>query len=170
VLPAEVTWQNVTWAAGTLRADCLDASGQVVAGTFDQRVTAGAPDHLVLTVTPPVVRPDGTSFQVQANGTDAAFVLATVVDAQGNWVPTASNIVTFAVTGPGSYRGGSDQLVTAGQPQTYHSPLDPNLSAEGGLCKVAVRATFTAGTVTVTASSPGMQPGTATFTTYPVTP
>jgi beta-galactosidase len=168
VLPAEVTWQNVTWAAGTLRADCVDATGNLVAGAFDQRVTAGAPDHVVLTVTPPVVRPDGSQFQIQANGTDAAFILATIVDAQGNWVPTYSNAVTFSVTGPGTYRGGSDQLVTAGQPQTYHSPGDPELNAEGGMCKVAVKAQFTPGTVTVTAASAGITSGTTTFEVYPL--
>ncbi len=32
-LPMEVTWPNVTWAAGTVRADCVDATGtQFVAG------------------------------------------------------------------------------------------------------------------------------------------
>ncbi len=170
VLPMEVTWKNVTWAAGTLEADCLDASGQIVAGASDQRVTAGAADHIVLSVAPPVVRPDGNAFQIQANGTDAAFVLATVVDAKGNWVPTASNLVTFAVSGPGTYRGGSDQLVTANQPQTYHAPGDPELQAEGGMCKVAVKAQFAPGTVTVTASSPGLTSGSTTFTVYPVTP
>jgi hypothetical protein len=170
VLPAQVTWQNVTWAAGTLRADCIDAGGQLVSSAHDQRVTAGAPDHVVLTVTPPVVRPDGTSFQVQANGTDAAFILATVVDAQGNWVPTAGNPITFAVSGPGTYRGGSDQLVTAGKPQTYHAPGDPELNAEGGMCKVAVKAQFTPGTVTVTATAAGLKPASTTFTVYPVTP
>ena len=80
-------------------------------------------------------------------------------------MPTASNNVTFAVTGPGSYRGGSDQYVTGGKPVSYHSPLDPELQAEGGLCKVAVRATFTPGTVTVTATSAGLGQGQATFTT-----
>ncbi len=168
VLPFQAHW-SVTWQAGTLRADCLDANGNVVPGAFDQKVTAGAPDHVVLAVEPPLVRPDGTAFQIQANGTDAAFVLAQVVDAQGNVVPTASNIVTFAVSGPGTYRGGSDQLVTMGQPATYHAPGDPNLSAEGGMCKVAVRAQFTPGIVTVTATSPGLKAGTATFQVYPVT-
>ena len=175
-LPHEVSWQNVTWASGTLRADCVDASGNLVAGAFDQRVTAGAPDHIVLTVMPEVVRPDGSTFQITANGTDAAFILATVVDKQGNWVPAAGAgngeigpIVTFAVSGPGEYRGGTDQLVTAGQPQTYHAPLDPNLNVEGGMQKIAVRAQFTPGTVTVTATSPGLGSGMTTFTIVPVT-
>jgi hypothetical protein len=168
-LPFQASW-DVTWSAGTLRADCLDASGQVVPGAFDQRVTAGAADHIVLSVEPPLVKPDGETFTVQANGTDAAFVLATIVDAQGNWVPTATNLVTFAVSGPGTYRGGSDQLVTAGKPATYHAPGDPELQAEGGMCKVAVRAQFTPGMVTVTATSPGLGMGTASFSVSSVSP
>jgi hypothetical protein len=177
-LPGEVTWQNVTWAAGTLKADCIDATGNVVPGASDQRVTAGAAAKIVLTVTPPVVRPDGSTFDIEANGTDAAFILATVEDAQGNWVPTytsgegaaqVGSPVTFTVTGAaGSYRGGSDQYVTTGQAQTYHAPLDPNLNWEGGMAKVAVRATFTPGMVTVSASSPGLQSATTTFTVNPV--
>jgi beta-galactosidase len=161
-LPFQAFW-NVTWASGTLRAECLNASGQVLAK--DEKVTAGAPDHIALTVEPPLVRPNGAPFAISANGTDAAFVLAKIVDSKGVWCPTANNLVTFSVTGPGSYRGGTDQFVTAGQPKTYHSPLDPELQAEGGMCKVAVRSTFTPGTVTVAASSTGLGSGTATFTT-----
>jgi len=168
-LPFQVHW-DVTWAAGTVRADCIDANGQLVAAAFDQKTTAAAADHIALTVEPPLVKPDGEAFAIQANGTDAAFILATVVDAQGNWVPTASNPITFAVSGPGTYRGGSDQLVTAGQPTTYHSPGDPELNAEGGMCKVAVKAQFTPGTVTVTATSPGLGMGTARFQVSPITP
>jgi hypothetical protein len=168
-LPFQAYW-DVTWAAGTLRADCLDANGQLVAGVYDQRVTAAAPDHIVLTVEPALVKPDGEAFAITADGTDAAFVLAKVVDAQGNWVPTASNPITFAVSGPGTYRGGTDQLVTAGKPVTYHAPGDPELQAEGGMCKVAVRAQFTPGMVTVTATSPGLGMGTASFAIVAPTP
>jgi hypothetical protein len=38
------------------------------------------------------------------------------------------------------------------------------------MCKVAVKAQFTPGTVTVTASSPGLTSGSTSFTVYPVTP
>jgi hypothetical protein len=144
--------------------------GQPVASAFDEKVTAGDPDHIELVVEPPLVKPSGEAFKIKANGTDAAFVLAKVVDSKGNWVPTASNLVTFAVSGPGTYRGGTDQLVTAGKPLTYHSPGDPELQAEGGLCKVAVKAQFTPGTVTVTATSPGLGMGSATFDVAPLTP
>jgi beta-galactosidase len=163
LLPNRVSWDGVTWEAGTLKAECLDAGGNVVA--TDTKVTGGDPDHIVLEIEPPLVKPDGTAFKIKANGSDAAFVLAKIVDKNGIWVPTASNDVTFAVSGPGNYRGGSDQYVTAGKPVSFHSPLDPELQAEGGLCKVAVRSTFAPGTVTVTATSDGLGQGAATFTT-----
>ena len=164
LMPFQATW-DVPFAPGTLRADCIDAAGSVVAGAFDEKKTAGAADHIVLTVEPALVKPTGRAFQIRANATDAAFVLATVVDKDGNWVPTDDHVITFATTGPANYRGGTDTYVTAGQPSTYHAPLDPSLSAEGGMCKVAIRSTFEAGLVTVTAAADGLKPGTATFTT-----
>jgi beta-galactosidase len=185
-LPRQVHW-NVSWAAGTLSAECVDANGRVVTDgankpVADTKVTAGPADHIALSAAPELVRPDGTPFQLTANGTDAAFVTAKVVDAAGNLVPDASPIVTFAVTTPatGTYRGGADSFVSfqPGQvpledmsnalPQGYHAPGDPNLFAEGGLAKVAVRATFTPGTVTVTASAPGLKSGSASFTTHAI--
>jgi hypothetical protein len=164
-LPFECYW-DVTWAAGTVTAQGLDANGTVVCS--DQKVTAGNPDHIVLTVEPPLVKPSGETFRITANGSDAAFILATVVDANGNWCPTDSHNITFSVSGAaGSYRGGSDQFVTTGKPLYYHSPMDPELAAEGGKCKVAVRSTFASGTVSVTAASTGLGSGTASFTVYP---
>ncbi|MFL9869330.1 discoidin domain-containing protein [Paraburkholderia fungorum] len=165
LLPAQVHWNNVAWAPGTLLAECLDGNGQVAA--TDTQVTAGPADHIVLTVEPELVKPDGEVFALTANGTDAALVTATVVDANNVRVPDASPIITFNVSGPGTYRGGSDHLVTANQPLGYHAPGDPNLSAEGGLTRIAVKTQFMPGTVTVTASAPGLGGGTTTFNVLP---
>lgn len=165
-MPMQVHW-DVNWVAGTVTAACLDALGNVVA--TDQRTTAGSADHIVLEVVPNVVRPDGSSFATTANGSDATMVKASVVDANGVLVPSASNLITFAVSGPGTYVGGSQSLVTAGEALTYHSPGDPELQAEGGLQKIAIRSQFTAGTVTVTATSPGLGNGAASFAIQPVT-
>ncbi len=134
----------------------------------DEKQTAGAPDHIVLIPDTPTVQANGDTFQITANGTDAKLILAKVVDANGITNPTASNLITFSVSGPGNYRGGANQYVTAGQPLGYHAPLDPNLAAEGGLIKVAIRSTFTPGVVTVTATSPGLDTGTTSFTVVPV--
>jgi beta-galactosidase len=163
LLPRQCQW-TVNWASGTMRAEGLDASGNMVC--FDEKKTAGAPAKIALTVEPAVVKPcDRDTFRIYANGSDAAIILATVVDASGNWCPTSSPNVTFSVSGPGNYRGSADNNTSAGG-QFAHSPGDHELTAEGGMTKVAVRSTFTPGTVTVTAVSGGLS-GTTSFTTYP---
>jgi beta-galactosidase len=161
-LPFQCYW-DVAWAAGTLLAEGLDAGGNVVC--TDRKMTAGNPDHIVLSVDSAIVKQTGEVFQIKANGSDAAFIVAKVVDAQGNLCPTDSHTITWSVSGPGNYRGGANAYVTANQPRGYHSPLDPQLNAEGGLSKVAVRSTFTPGVVTVTAASQGLTSGSASFTT-----
>jgi beta-galactosidase len=173
LLPGQVFW-DVTWQPGTVTAQCLsnqgvpqlDAQGNIVQ---DQQTTAGAPAGIALAVDPELAGPNGKQFDIEANGSDAAFITATVVDAAGNRVPDASNLITFAVSGPGTYRGGTEYAVTADQPQGYHAPGDPNLAAEGGITKIAVKSQFAPGTVTVTATSPGLQNGAASFTVNPIT-
>ncbi len=183
VMPGQVHWM-VNWAPGTVTAQCLDANGNPVAGVSDTRTTAGQESKIVLSVVPEVIKPDGTTFQWTANGSDAAFVVAQVEDANGNLVPTAKDNVTFSVSGPASYMGGTQQLVAdpswtgyyqdafsqansnviQGVPYAFfHSPGDPELNFEGGLQKIALRSTFTAGTVTVTASAPGLTSGSVTL-------
>jgi hypothetical protein len=160
-LPYQCWWNNVTWATGTLRAEGLDSAGNVVC--FDEKKTAGTPDHVVLAVEPALVKPNGETFALSANGSDCAFILATVVDANGLWCPTATNQINFSVSGPCTYRGGANQDAGA-------NPGDPFMLAEGGMCKIAVRASFDPGTVTVTAAATGLGTGTATFTTVAANP
>jgi beta-galactosidase len=109
LIPFQTSW-IVPWASGTIEAECLNESGTVVA--TDSRTTAGAENKIVLTLVPELTKPDGTAFQVTANGSDAAFVTATVEDANGNWEPLASDTLTFSVTGPATYQGGTQQYVS----------------------------------------------------------
>jgi beta-galactosidase len=175
LIPFQTSW-TVNWAAGTLTAECLDQFGTVVA--TDKQTTAGAASKIVLSVVPNLVKPNGTSFAVTANGSDAAYVIAQVQDANGNWVPTAANNVTFSVSGPATYMGGTQQLVQTGSDAystapghtlwNYHSPGDPELQFEGGMTKVALLSQFTTGTVTITATAPGLAAGTTSYTIQPV--
>jgi len=175
LIPFQTSW-IVPWVSGTVMAECLNVSGTVVA--TDSRTTAGAENKIVLTVVPELTKPNGTTFQVTANGSDAAFVTATIEDANGNWEPLASDLVTFSVTGPATYQGGTEQYVSTntnaysnanstyigGVPDAfYHSPGDPELQVEGGLTRIALRSQFTPGTVTVTATAPGLASGSASF-------
>jgi beta-galactosidase len=166
--PFQCYFDNVPWQAGTLRAEGINTAGQVLC--FDEKKTAGAPAAVKLTVEPALVKPNGEAFKITANGTDAAFITATVVDANGIWCPTATNDITFAITsGVAEYRGGSAAILyNGGVPRGLRAPLDPTLPAEGGLTKVAIRSKFTPGTVTVNATAAGLTAGTASFTIYPV--
>ena len=160
------TWEKIIWEPGVIRVEGKDANLKTVCN--DTRKTSGPPHHLVLSVEPPLVRPDGYRYKIRANGSDAAFVLATIVDEKGEWCPLADNAITFAVSGPGVYRGSYNFWATPDKPLNYHAPGDPELQAEGGMMKVAVRSTFVPGGVTVRASSPGLISGTATFQTVAV--
>ena len=172
-LVGQAHWDNVQWAAGHVQALCVDGFGaQVVANgkpVLDEQVTAGAPHHIVLSVVPEVIRPSGQSFQVTANGSDAVFVTAQVVDANGVVVPNASNLITFSVDNPAvaDYRGGWDHIVTMDKPVGYHSPGDHELAAEGGLTRIAIRSTFQTGHVTVSATSPGLGGGATSYDVQP---
>ena len=108
---------NVTWQTGTITAECLNASSNPVTDSNgnvikDTRTTAAAESKIILTVVPELVKPSGTAFQIKANGSDAAFVVAQVEDASGNLVPTAADNITFSVSGPATYMGGAQQYVT----------------------------------------------------------
>jgi len=176
MIPFQTYW-IVPWASGTVTAQCLNSSGTVVA--TDSRTTAGAENKIVLTVTPELTKPSGTTFQVTANGSDAAFVTAEIEDSNGNWEPLASDTLTFSVTGPATYQGGTQQYVSTntdafsnanstvigGVPDAFYmAPGDPQLAVEGGLTKIALRSQFTPGTVTVTATAPGLTSGSASYT------
>ncbi|SFW60350.1 beta-1,3-glucanase family protein [Luteibacter sp. UNCMF366Tsu5.1] len=190
-LPGQVHW-NVTWQAGTATAQCLDnlgnvrtdANGNPVADTL---TTAGPAHHIELEVVntaDPIVKPDGTAFRITANGSDAAFIVAKVVDAQGVVVPDAAQKVTFDVDSGASlvtYNGGTQQYVDYSDGETpdpnggiaephhyYHSPGSHELQFEGGLQKIALRTKFDTGTVTVSASAAGLLPGHVSFTISPV--
>ncbi|MBB5059284.1 hypothetical protein HDF16_004007 [Granulicella aggregans] len=190
VMPGQVHWM-VNWVAGTVTAECIDNSGNVVTSATDTRTTAGAENKIVLKAVSGLVKPDGTSFEWTSNGSDAAFVVAEVEDAQGNIVPTAADNVTFSVTGPAKYMGGTEQVVASplftnyyqdafseansnvinGVPYAFfHSPGDPELNFEGGLTKIALRSTFTPGTVTVTATAPGLTTGSVQLTSVAPAP
>ena len=67
--------------------------------------------------------------------------------------------------GPGVYRSSYNFWATPGKPLGYHPTGDPELQAEGGMIKVAVRSTFQPGEITVSANSPGLGSRRAKFMT-----
>jgi beta-galactosidase len=156
---------NITWASGSVKAVGYDSSGKQVAQ--HEVKTAGAAAAVKLT---PTTAPGG----FLANGADAAMFDVEVVDATGQRVPTFGPAtpptdntptnepkVTFAVTGPGTWRGGVNESM-------LNSTNNLFLYTEGGINRVFIRSQTTPGTITLTASSPGLTSATATVTSVAV--
>ncbi len=82
---------TLPYQEGTLRAAGVDANG-----TEQETVvlkTAGASASIRLTTQEP---------NIKADGQDLAFVIAEVVDKEGNVVPDAANEITFSIRGAGT--------------------------------------------------------------------
>lgn len=130
---------SVPWASGTLRADCTK-NGSVVAS--DTVKTAGAAATVVLSA-------DRAS--IRADGKDLAFVTVDIQDAGGVLVPNADNAVTFAVSGPGKLVG-----VDNGNPTDTSSYQGTSRKAFSGKALAILRSTTDAGSIVLTATSPGL--------------
>ena len=117
--------------------------------------TAGAPVALRLTS---YTAPGG----LRADGSDIALIDVESVDAAGNRCPTVQQRADFATTGPAVWRGGYNS-------GKLNSINNAYLDLEAGTNRVAVRATRTAGTITVTAQSEGLKPASLTLTSQAFT-
>ena len=110
----------------------------------DKRETAGAPAKVVLTA-------DRTALT--GDGRDVAVLRAEVFDAKGRPVPRASDLITFAVSGPGEVIG-----VGNGNPNSHEADKATRRKAFNGLCSAIVQ-TRGSGNITVTASGAGLASG-----------
>ena len=145
------TFKNVNWAPGSISAIGYNAAGKQIVST--QKITTGEPVALRLTN---VKNPKG----FMADGHDLALIEVEVIDAKGNRVPTALNMINFSMTGPAIWRGGMAQ-----GPDNY--TLTQTYPVEGGVNRALIRSTTTPGTITIKATSEGLKGATLTLTTKP---
>jgi beta-galactosidase len=143
---------DVVFKAGTLKAVATQG-GKVVAQQELQ--TAGAPKAIKLTLH---TNPKG----LQADGSDVALVDFEVVDAQGRRCPTDEARVDFAINGPAVWRGGFNAAKLNSTNNLY-------LDTEAGINRVAIRSTLKPGTITLTASRPGLTSATIKIDSKAVT-
>jgi beta-galactosidase len=131
---------NVEFAPGSLKAiGRIDGKS----AAQEELTTAGPPAQIKLT---PTVGPRG----LEADGQDVALIDVEVVDAKGRRCPTDDDKVDFTVAGPGIWRGGYNSGKIDSTNNLY-------LNTECGINRVSVRATLSAGTITITASRPGLK-------------
>jgi len=138
------TFTLPSFVSGTLLAEGL--IGGVVRATHTVR-TPGAANCVAL-------RLDTAAMPLGADGADLAIAYASIIDANGTVVPTATNSVTFTVSGPGWIISGD------GNPT----------AAVAGIATVYIQTQYnTPGTIIVTGSASGLScTGSDTVRSVPV--
>ena len=117
-----------------------------------------ATDRVETTGEPYALRLHTDVAQVPADGEEITEIRAEVVDEKGRVVPTAGNLVSFSVEGPGSVVG-----VGNGDPNSHELDKASQRHAFNGLCMALVGAATRTGTATVVAYSPGLRPARLTL-------
>ena len=132
-----VAWK-VPYEPGTLKA-ISRLNGKTV---LTQEVkTAGAPAKIEL-------MPDRRALA--ADGKDLSYITVRILDAQGNLVPDANNLINFSITGSGSLAGADN-----GSQTSLESFKADHHNAFNGLCMAIVQSTAKTGPIIIKASSPG---------------
>ena len=124
-------WNDVIYEPGEIKVVAYDENGNVI-GT-DTRRTAGAPVKLNLYA-------DRTT--IAADGDDLAFITVSLSDSTGTVVPTATDQMTFTVSGDGVYQAACNGDATSLEPFT-----EPAMRLFSGQLVVIVRSTKNAGTM-----------------------
>jgi len=130
---------RVAWEPGTVKAIARTGGKEVLTKEIH---TAGKPARILL-------EPDRT--RLKADGKDLSFVKVSILDAEGNVVPFADNLVKFQVIGEGKLRATDN-----GNPISMESFQAAERKAFHGLCLAVVQASSKAGKITLKASSDGL--------------
>ena len=147
-------WE-VPFVAGKLVAtagNSLDGSGKMIQTASDSQTTAGPPATVRVTPEKRVIPADGVSL---------AYIDLDVIDSKGVVVPAADNEISIGVSGPGKVIG-----------MDNGESVEPeNLSASAraafhGKAVAIVQSTGGSGPITVTATSPGVAPRSATVIAF----
>ena len=138
----QIFWDGIEYAPGYLEA---------VAYT-DNKVVARHKIETTDKAVKLVAEPDKKAGEWTADGQDILHVRIMAVDKKGHQVQTASDEVAFSVEGNAQIVGvingdiNSDEMTVGSKRSLYH-----------GTCTIILRAGLSAGSVTITATSPGLK-------------
>ncbi len=132
-----VEWK-VNYEPGSIEARGMK-NGKIV--LTEKRETTGRAVSMRLT---------SDRMQIDADGEDVAMLKVEALDSDGGVVPTADNMVSFRIHGPGKIIG-----VGNGDPNCQESDKEPQRSLFNGLAQVIVQSTRTPGEIQVEAMRGG---------------
>jgi beta-galactosidase len=105
-------------------------------------------DIVETTTAPAQITMSADTKTIKADGCDVAVIRVSVKDAKGRVVPTASNLVTFSIEGPGRIIGTGN-----GNPSSHEPDKASQRMAFNGYCLVLVQTNKQAGVIKLKASS-----------------
>lgn len=140
-----VMWR-VPFAPGTLKA-MSKKNGKIV--LVKEIKTAGKPFKIELTA---------DRKNIKADGKDLAFITARIVDAAGNLVPDASNLISFSITGNASIAGTDN-----GYQADTVSLTSYKRQAWKGMALAIIKSGSKQGNSTLTAQAAGLPKASITF-------
>jgi beta-galactosidase len=124
-------WPDVKYYPGELRVVAYDAQGRKAMETKVH--TAGKVAAIKL---------EADRNRIHADGDDLSFVTVSLVDAQGNELPTATDEMTFEVSGAGQFRG-----VCNGNATSLEVFTQPKMRLFSGKLVVVVQASHRKGDI-----------------------
>lgn len=134
-------WNNVVYEPGELKVVVYDEQGKCIG---EQTVrTAGKPAELCMKTE---TANEDKVPTLKADGKDLAYITVSVLDKDGNEVPTANNTLHFEVSGAGTFQGVCNGDATSLEPFTQ-----PVMKLFNGKLVLIVRAGTEAGTIHVKA-------------------
>jgi len=139
---------SVAYAPGVLKAVAL-RGGNAMAETVLRSV--GEPARIRLTA-------DRTSLK--ADGQDLSFITVEALDASGQPHPNADHPVAFSLQGPAAIAAVGSADLKSEEPYQSNQHQSNQRKLFHGKALVVIRASRTAGALTLTATAPGLQPGT----------
>ncbi len=98
--------------------------------------------------------------ELNADGEDVAVITVKLTDKKNRMVPTANNLVSFTLTGPGKIIGVGNGDPASHEPEQFTADEQWKRKAFNGLAQIIVKSTKQAGEITLNANAEGMIPAT----------
>lgn len=139
---------EVPYEPGTLIARCYENGKETASQT------------LKTTGEPAAVRLVADRTRIRADRNDLSYVIAEIIDAEGNIVPDADDIiVNFEVSGVGKVAG-----VGSGDPRDMSSFQQPAKKAYQGICLAIIRPETIPGRINIRATAEGLKEASLSMT------
>ncbi len=141
---AQQTGEATEWTKVQTSFTTLDNGGSTIGGNihFGCDISANAKvwidDVTVIENVPAVIQIETSATTLMADGNSFATITAKIYDAYGNFLPVATNEVTFSLSGPGELIG-----------------TNPNICVNGQT-SITYKTSETTGTAVITATSPSL--------------